>query len=131
MLYELDMSSGALNKVILNFWTDSEMDDETRVFANDLVKGVVAEKEKIDSVLSEHSTNWKISRMAAVDKNILRMATYELMHMTDIPVKVTINEAVEIAKRFGTAESGAFVNGILDNIARVVAKDFAAGGTGA
>jgi N utilization substance protein B len=69
-----------------------------------------------------HSTHWKISRMALVDRNILRMAVFEFLYCTDIPASVTINEAIEIAKKFGTEESGAFVNGVLDHIAKELKK---------
>lgn len=118
ILYQLDMSNASVCEVMLHYWDENPSDDETQGFAKSLVEGVLSEKENIDKILSEHSTNWKLSRMASVDKNVLRMATFELIHLRDIPVKVTINEAVEIAKRYGTLESGAFVNGVLDNIAR-------------
>jgi N utilization substance protein B len=122
MLYQLDMSDAPPREVIRGYWEGNDTDEDVRLFANELVEGVKSHLEEIDGLLAAHSTNWKISRMAAVDKNILRIAAYELVHRADIPVKVTINEAVEIAKRFGTAESGAFVNGILDNIGRGVGK---------
>lgn len=122
MLYQMDVGGLDVEAAIAGFWKSNESDVEVRSFADGLVRGVVADIEDIDQLLSGHSTNWKLSRMAAVDKNILRMAAFELTRRSDIPIKVTINEAVEIAKRFGTAESGAFVNGILDNIARIVSK---------
>lgn len=84
-------------------------------------------RDELDEMIASYSTNWKVNRMAAVDKNILRLAIYELIHCSDIPIKVTLNEAVEIAKRFGTAESGAFVNGILDNVAKEKVGDKADG----
>ena len=123
MLYQLDMSRGEADEIVARFWQTNDADSEVRAFADELVRGVVKNMGELDDLLSSHSTNWKISRMAAVDKNVLRLAAYELTNRPDIPVKVTINEAVEIAKRFGTAESGAFVNGILDNIAGKVKKD--------
>lgn len=95
---------------------------EVKAFALELAGGVRGRREEIDRLIAAHSTNWKISRMAAVDKNILRMAVFELMSCREIPTKVTINEAVEIAKKFGSSESGAFVNGILDNIAQELRK---------
>ena len=122
MLYQLDLSGLAAREVIRRFWEVSEAAPEVRAFAQSVVEGVAGQLDGIDERISAHSTNWKVSRMAAVDKNILRMAVYELTSCPDIPVKVTINEAVEIAKRFGSAESGAFVNGILDNIAREISK---------
>lgn len=123
MLYQLDMSNSSVNDVIQRYWDDNDTDEDVRIFANEIVSGVRKCLDEIDGLLSGHSTNWKLSRMAAVDKNILRMAAWEFIYRQDIPVKVTINEAVEIAKRFGTFESGAFVNGILDNIGKEIRKE--------
>ncbi len=123
MLYQLDMSGQDLNEVLASSGVLKNLDAEVKQFAQTLVSGVVRDLAEIDKLIAMHSTNWKLSRMAAVDKNILRMAVFELKSFSDIPVKVTINEAVEIAKRFGSSESGAFVNGILDNIAQVIKKD--------
>jgi transcription antitermination factor NusB len=92
-------------------------DGDAQAFAEMLVSGVVAHLEDIDSLLEETSTNWKVARMARVDRNILRLATYELRYCEDIPARVTINEAIEIAKRYGEKDSNAFINGILDRIA--------------
>jgi N utilization substance protein B len=91
--------------------------DEVQQFAEGLVRGVLEHRDSIDEMLGQYSTNWKVNRMALVDRNILRMATFELRHMQEIPPKVTLNEAVEIAKRYGSRDSGAFINGILDRIA--------------
>lgn len=90
---------------------------EAQDFAERLVRGVSERLDEIDQLLGECSTNWKVPRMARVDRNILRMATFELLHIHEIPPKVTLNEAVEIAKRYGTSDSSAFINGILDRIA--------------
>ena len=92
-------------------------DDEAREFAEGLVAGVMEHLESIDALLEDCSTNWKVERMARVDRNLLRLATYELRYREDIPSRVTINEAVEIAKQYGEKESGGFINGILDRIA--------------
>lgn len=86
-------------------------------FAARLVDGVMSRRGSLDELIGQCSTNWKVPRMALVDRNILRIATFELLHCADIPPKVAINEAIEIAKRYGSAESGAFVNGILDRVA--------------
>lgn len=123
MLYQMDMSGQDLNEVLANSDVLKKLDADVRQFTQALVKGVVSDLGEIDKLIALHSTNWKLSRMAAVDKNILRMAVFELKSFSDIPVKVTINEAVEIAKRFGSSDSGAFVNGILDNIASGIKKD--------
>ena len=123
LLYQLDMSGGKVRDALGMYWATQDGDEDVRQFASSLVEGVVKHLSEIDDIISSYSTNWKISRMASIDKNVLRMAVYELTHCPDIPVKVTINEAVEIAKCYGTEESGAFVNGILDNIAKKYAKE--------
>jgi N utilization substance protein B len=92
---------------------------EVRRFAEELILGVAEHLEKIDQVIEEHSTNWALDRMARVDLSLLRMATYELLFSPETPTSVVINEAIEIGKRFGTKETPAFVNGILDKISRV------------
>lgn len=119
-LYQRDLAQDSSVDAPDLYWSESEMDEETRRFADRLYTGVCEHWEVLGELVETHSAHWRTSRMAAVDKNILRMAVYELKFCPDIPVKVTINEAVEIAKRFGTAESGAFVNGILDHIAKAV-----------
>jgi transcription antitermination protein NusB len=88
----------------------------TRVFAETLVKGVLEHREELDQQISQYAQNWDLHRMAVVDRNVLRLAIYEMLHREDIPPIVSINEAVDIAKRFSTEESGKFVNGILDKI---------------
>lgn len=95
-------------------------DVEAQDFAEALINGVLEHQDVIDELVSKCSTNWKISRMAIVDRNILRMATFELQHLPDIPPRVSLNEAVELAKKYGTKDSSAFVNGILDRIASMV-----------
>lgn len=99
------------------------MDAQTVKFANDLTEGVLAQKDPIDLLIAKYSEHWKISRMAAVDKNLLRLAIYEIKNFPDIPVKVTLNEAIEIAKKFGSEESGSFINGVLDKIAKEFGKE--------
>lgn len=86
-------------------------------FSRSLIRGVISRMEEIDRHISGASTHWSVSRMPRVDRNILRCATYELVFASDIPVSVSINEAIEIAKRYGTADSPMFINGVLDNIA--------------
>jgi len=85
-------------------------------FFMDLVKGVMENKSKIDALLNTYSKNWKLSRMPVVDRNIMRIATFEFIKHSDIPCSVTINEAVEIGKKYGTRDSGSFINGVLDRI---------------
>jgi N utilization substance protein B len=85
-------------------------------FLIELVKGVLVYRESIDGIIEKFSSNWKVRRMSCVDRNILRIAAYEILFREDIPAKVSINEAIDIGKKFGTEESGAFINGILDTI---------------
>ena len=124
MLYQIEMSGTPLADVREHFWQRHEGEDvETKVFTDHLVAGVVAEKEQLDEIILKYSAHWRLSRMAAVDKNILRLAAFELKNCEDIPLKVTLNEAIEIAKRFGSEESGAFINGVLDKIAKELKKE--------
>ena len=97
---------------------DTPLPTAARLFAETLVAGVVEYRAVIDREIKEIAKNWSLERMTAVDLSILRIATYELLYQPDIPVRVTLNEAIEIAKRYGTKESPAFINGLLDKIAQ-------------
>ncbi len=98
-------------------------DQELIGFVELLVSGVLARRRQIDSIISRFSKSWKLERMAAVDRNILRLGIFELCYLDEIPPKVAINEAVELAKKFGDANSAGFVNGILDSVYREVCKE--------
>ena len=87
-----------------------------RIFADPLIRGSVEHREEADTIIKKHTKNWELHRIAAVDRNILRLAIYEMLHRDDIPPIVSINEAVDIAKKFSTQDSGKFVNGILDKV---------------
>ncbi|MBL7081423.1 MAG: transcription antitermination factor NusB [Candidatus Omnitrophica bacterium] len=100
-----------------------DVDTEIKEFAHELLKGVEEHSEEIDAKISQYATNWVLPRMSVVDRNILRQACFELIYRSDIPPKVTINEAVELAKRFSGEEAGKFVNGILDKIRSELNKD--------
>jgi N utilization substance protein B len=119
-LYQLDTSGGdaktALDGILAHF---EEVDDETTTFASELVRGVQLDRMAIDDVITKSSTNWKIDRMARVDRNILRLAVFELLRRGDVPVRVTLNEAIELGKKYGSEESSSFVNGVLDRIAHL------------
>jgi len=97
---------------------DVECSTEIRTFARELIEGVLADRARIDALIAGAADNWEISRLATVDRNILRVSVHELLSRPDIPAKVSINEAIELGKRFSTAQSGAFINGILDRIRR-------------
>lgn len=120
MLYQSEFLKGdSLQDMVLTFWDtsrDKELDQASRDFAEKIVYGVLKNIESIDELVSKYAQNWNLSRMAIIDRNVLRLATYELLHCDDIPPKVTINEAVNMAKRFSQIDSGKFVNGILDRI---------------
>ena len=98
------------------FWKENESTEEVKAFAERLVAGVLDKKKDLDGLIGKYATNWKVSRMPIMDRNILRVGTYELMWMDDVPAKVTVNEAIELAKSFGDDEASKFINGILDSV---------------
>lgn len=100
----------------LNTAVAKKMVPAVKVFANQLVQGVVAHQEEIDGIIKRYTKNWSTARMAIVDRNILRFSIYEMLYLPEIPLNVTINEAIEIAKNYGNENSGAFINGILDRV---------------
>jgi N utilization substance protein B len=118
-LYQLDLRE-ALDPTPYagEFWSQHAVDAEARAFADELVRGTKQNQAKIDALIAQFTEHWGLERMAVVDRNILRAAVYELLWHTDVPPKVAINEAIEIAKKFGTGESSRFINGVLDRIAR-------------
>lgn len=117
ILYQAEMTRRDIPAAAEQFWKEQDPPDEVvREFTRRLIDGVAANAETIDAKISHYAANWQLKRMAVIDRNILRLGVYELLHTSDIPPKVTINEAVELAKKFGDLESGKFVNGILDKI---------------
>jgi len=123
ILYAVDITKEEPQKCIDIFWESNDSEErEIKAFANALVSGVSKNRELIDKVISDYTTNWQLKRMAVIDRNILRFATYELLFMEDIPPKVAINEAIDIAKKYGDKDSGKFVNGILDKINKMECK---------
>jgi N utilization substance protein B len=100
------------------FWERHPVDPDTHAFAESLVRGSKQQQGKIDQLLTQYAEHWDLDRMAVVDRNILRMAVYELLWQPEVPPKAAINEAIEIAKKFGTTESSRFINGVLDRILR-------------
>lgn len=115
-LYQADLNKENAEDLLEDFWKIREAKLGIREFATQLVRGVVAHREEIDGLIRNATANYEIGRLAAVDRNILRVGIYEMLHALDVPPVVAINEAIEIAKRFGAEESGRFVNGILDRI---------------
>lgn len=117
ILYQAEMTRRDIVAAASKFWDEEDPpDDNVREFTQRLIDGVAAHIDTIDAKISQYAANWQIKRMAVIDRNILRLGVYELLHTSDIPPKVTINEAIELAKKYGDLESGKFVNGILDKI---------------
>lgn len=132
-LYQVDVSGEPFDGNFVEFWDeredaltlpekealeDDKRDPDVRAYTERLVRGVCERGSTLDSVIERAADNWEIRRMAIVDRNLLRMAAFEMLHADDIPLKVAINEAVELAKRYGEEDSSKFVNGILDKIAK-------------
>jgi len=115
-LYMLDLRGAEFLDEAERFLAEEESDLSTRQFAFHLVRGTAEHRAEIDGVIREIAQNWDIERMAVIDRNVLRMATFELVHCPDIPPKVSINEAIELGKRYSTQNSGGFINGVLDRI---------------
>ncbi len=99
-------------------WSNVDTEPSVIDFGKSLVRGVIQHRDVIDATISKHAHNWAIDRLSVVDRNVLRIAVYELLYLDDIPPAVIINEAIEIAKQFGDDESGGFVNGILDGFSK-------------
>ena len=118
ILYQMDITHDAAQTSCANFWESQEtaVEEEIKIFTQELVKGTCDFLGPIDTKISECANNWHLKRMAVVDRNILRLGCYELLFRTDIPPKVSINEAVELAKKYSGLDAGKFVNGILDKI---------------
>jgi N utilization substance protein B len=116
-LYQLDqMGEDDPRPHAPEFWARHPVDPDTQEFAQALVTGTKLNQGKIDTLIAQYAEHWDLARMSVVDRNILRLALHELLFHHDVPPKVAINEAIEIAKKFGTQESGRFVNGVLDRI---------------
>lgn len=116
VLYKRDLDPEPVETLLGSFWEVNPAPPDVRVYTERVVRGTLLHLSEIDSVLSQYAEHWELHRMAVVDRNILRFSTYELLYLEDIPPKVAINEAVNIAKKFSQEESGKFVNGILDKI---------------
>ena len=116
ILYQVDMTKSSPEEVLPSYWEFHPAPDDVREFAELIVRGTFQHLGDIDQKIVHYTENWELNRMAAVDRNILRLAVYELLYVDEIPPKVTINEAVNLAKKFSQEEAGKFVNGILDKI---------------
>lgn len=123
MLFAVDAANHTAERVIADFWREFPGDAEGRSYADPLVAGIVAERDTLDEKISKTASNWRMERMTGVDRNILRLATYELLRHEDVPRAVILDEAIELAKRYGAEGSPAFVNGILNKMANLCRPD--------
>lgn len=123
MLFQMDLSGDAPEAVFGGFW-DSQptATDEVRRFAEDLARGAWDAREILDRAIAQCAQNWRLERMAAVDRNVLRLAAFELLYRGDTPAAVAIDEAIEVGRKYGGEDSGRFVNGILDGLRRKVER---------
>jgi transcription antitermination protein NusB len=116
-LYQIDVAATDIDEALGRFWKSFEpVEAEVRSLTEELVRGVAKNRRAVDETIERTSTNWRLDRMARVDRNVLRLAVYELIQ-TEVPLKVVINEAIELGKKYGTESSGAFINGVLDKVA--------------
>lgn len=120
ILYAIDITKEDPQKCVDNFWNNQDVvAPEIKSFSEVMVMGVSHNSKEIDKIITKHATNWELDRMAVIDRNILRAATYELVYSGDVPPKVAMNEAIELAKKYGDKDSGKFVNGVLDKISKI------------
>ncbi len=119
ILYRIEVSRDPAEEGMEDFWSREDYAEEVKNFADTLVKGVYENLPRIDGFISKSADNWELNRIAIIDKNVLRLGVFELLYMNDIPPKVSINEAIELAKRYGDIDSSKFVNGILDKVRKL------------
>ena len=122
-LFYMDSQNSASPEMLERFCGNFHPSEKSRPFFFKLVNGVLDARGELDALIERFSKNWKINRMSCVDRNVMRIAVYELLYCDDIPPKVSINEAVDVGKKFGTEESGAFINGIMDSIRSALEKE--------
>ena len=122
MLFQIDMAGGAPSEIYPHFWKEHEAELEVKTFAEGLVEGVIREREALDGIIGQSAANWRVERMAVVDRNILRVAVYELAWPPDTPPVVVLDEAIEVGKKFGSDHSGSFINGILDAVRKRIER---------
>jgi N utilization substance protein B len=123
MLFQMEAGETTPDETVALFWRSFEADPEGKSYADEIVRGVAEARGEIDAAIGAASENWRIDRMTRLDRNLLRLSTWELMKRRDVPSPVILDEAVELAKSFGTAESSAFVNGVLARVARDLGRE--------
>lgn len=122
ILYQLEIAHGTPESAADEYFQWNQEPEEVMSFARMLITGIWSYKSELDEIIKKFAENWEIDRMAIIDRNILRLGCYEIMHVGDIPPKVSINEAIELGKKFGDVESAKFVNGILDRVFKEKSK---------
>ncbi|NLC53875.1 MAG: transcription antitermination factor NusB [Firmicutes bacterium] len=122
VLFQYDLGRVSWPDAVRWLLAENELSPDAVTFLQEIVADAIAKLEEIDGILRHYSQDWPLARMATTDRNILRLAVYELLYRSDIPVEVTVNEAVEMAKKFGDEDSGKFVNGVLGTVIRAVRK---------
>lgn len=125
-LYQIELADGEVEENLASFTDGLKIAPEAKKYAEAVVRGVLANAPAIDPLIEKYSEHWTLTRMIVVDRNILRIAAYELLYCPDVPYKVVIDEAVELAKKYGSEDSGAFINGIVDRMAKTVRDEKAA-----
>lgn len=111
-----------IERVVSAFWRETPGEPEGREYADRIVRGAADDHERVDETLRKASTNWRVERMTRVDRNVLRLGAWELLHIDDVPRAVILDEAVELAKRYGSEDSSSFVNGVLDRVAEDIGR---------
>jgi len=124
VLYQLDMSGGSPEQALRTFADSFEQSPKAREFGEELVRGVLTQRAEIDASIAEASEHWRLERLSRIDANVIRIAVYEMTTPPGLPPQIAINEAIEVARKFGTTESAGFVNGVLDAVGkRLRSKD--------
>lgn len=119
-LFQLDFNPEPIDIALQDFWEEKELNEREKTYALEIIKGVVQRKDELDDRLSQYAKRWDSERMGAVDRTVMRVALFEMLHRDDVPPVVSINEAVHFAKDFSSFQSGRFVNGVLDRIRREI-----------
>lgn len=122
LLFQLDYNPGELGPAFKDFWNEKQVTAQSRTYVEDMVRGVLDHRPAIDTLIGACAQNWTLPRMTGVDRNVIRLSTYEMMFRPDIPPAVSINEAVEVARTLGDVSSSRFVNGLLDRVRREIVK---------
>ena len=123
VLYQLDLRPGEPEEALDLYFEHFRPSEQARDYSRRLITGVLRNREEIDRLIEENAENWTLKRIAVVDRNILRISAFELLHCPDVPFKVSLDEAIELAKKFSTDDSGSFINGILDRIRSLAPTD--------